>query len=566
MPPEFDSMIAKVIAHGRRPRRGARPAAPGAVADDRGRHRGGTTNKGFLLGLLDRAEVRSRRGRHRLARPPAARPARCCRAGHADVAARAGRDRRSRRADARSTAPASTRCARRGRPNADAARRAHDRAAPPGRQLPLSPSGGSAPSRYRVEVEGMRDRGRPSSALGRAREPAHDRRPPLPHRRRRCRAPTTWSRSTVCRTASRATTAASSAATGAGCRGRDPGAARRRGRRPATPVAVRRGDEDGESRHRAVDGRVRDVFVGRQRAGRRRAPLVRLEPVDRATAAEAARAHPTSPRSTPGRRRRPAAARRPRRLERSCSATTSMPPSARLLDDQDACATPRARRPGCSRASDALLEPSPTCACSSARTPTSRRRRRARAARRSTCSPSCARSTPSAEGLPAPLRRRSCTRALAHYGVGGLERGRARGRRSTASSSPSNARRPRSRRARRARPPPRAARDALERRGARRSAPCSTASIAATRAARAGVADLARSCATACFDEPVWSRAAAEVVRRRWPRDLASLAAEPAADRELTASTRWSTCPQPLAPLLRARLATAPARRRRCSR
>ncbi len=55
IPPEYDSMIAKIIAQGRDRDRGAGQAAPGAVPDD-GDRAGRTTNKSFLLELLDRAE------------------------------------------------------------------------------------------------------------------------------------------------------------------------------------------------------------------------------------------------------------------------------------------------------------------------------------------------------------------------------------------------------------------------------------------------------------------------------------------------------------------------------
>ena len=68
IPPDFDSMVAKVIAHGRdrneaiaRLRRALREST--AMIED------GTTNRAFLLALLDRPEFRSRRGRHQLARP-----------------------------------------------------------------------------------------------------------------------------------------------------------------------------------------------------------------------------------------------------------------------------------------------------------------------------------------------------------------------------------------------------------------------------------------------------------------------------------------------------------------
>ena len=68
IPPEFDSMIAKVIASGR-----DRDEALGRLHRALGQTvvvvRGGTTNKSFLLDLLDRPEVRDGNGRHRLARP-----------------------------------------------------------------------------------------------------------------------------------------------------------------------------------------------------------------------------------------------------------------------------------------------------------------------------------------------------------------------------------------------------------------------------------------------------------------------------------------------------------------
>ncbi|MGB6368435.1 MAG: biotin/lipoyl-containing protein, partial [Thermoanaerobaculia bacterium] len=58
VPHEFDSMIAKLIAHGR-DREEALARLHRALLESAVVIRGGTSNKGFLLGLLDRPEVRS---------------------------------------------------------------------------------------------------------------------------------------------------------------------------------------------------------------------------------------------------------------------------------------------------------------------------------------------------------------------------------------------------------------------------------------------------------------------------------------------------------------------------
>jgi acetyl/propionyl-CoA carboxylase alpha subunit len=58
IPPDFDSMIAKVIAWGR-DRAEALARLRRALADTMVVIEGGTTNQGFLLALLDRPEVRS---------------------------------------------------------------------------------------------------------------------------------------------------------------------------------------------------------------------------------------------------------------------------------------------------------------------------------------------------------------------------------------------------------------------------------------------------------------------------------------------------------------------------
>ena len=66
-PPEFDSMVAKIIAHGR-DRAEALARLRRALAESAIVVEGGTTNRAFLLELLDRPEVPQRRGRHGLAR------------------------------------------------------------------------------------------------------------------------------------------------------------------------------------------------------------------------------------------------------------------------------------------------------------------------------------------------------------------------------------------------------------------------------------------------------------------------------------------------------------------
>ena len=66
IPPQFDSMIAKVIAWGR-DRAEARARLSRALRQTAAVIDGGTTNKSFLLDLLDRPEIALRRRRHHLA-------------------------------------------------------------------------------------------------------------------------------------------------------------------------------------------------------------------------------------------------------------------------------------------------------------------------------------------------------------------------------------------------------------------------------------------------------------------------------------------------------------------
>ena len=68
IPPEYDSMIAKVIAHGR-DRDEALARLHRALSQMTVVVDGGTTNKSFLLDLLERPEVRAGDDRHVVARP-----------------------------------------------------------------------------------------------------------------------------------------------------------------------------------------------------------------------------------------------------------------------------------------------------------------------------------------------------------------------------------------------------------------------------------------------------------------------------------------------------------------
>ena len=139
IPPDFDSMVAKVIAYGRtrdeaiaRLRRALREST--VIIED------GTTNRAFLLAILDRPGVPGRRGRHRLARPAR----RLRRDG--------GRPRRRRRAAAR---PRSSSPTTRPRPSARAStptraagapRRAPRSRAPSRSATAARPTGSSSPS------------------------------------------------------------------------------------------------------------------------------------------------------------------------------------------------------------------------------------------------------------------------------------------------------------------------------------------------------------------------------------------------------------------------------------
>ena len=161
VPPEFDSMIAKIIAHGAT-REQAIARLRRAVADTMVALDEGTTNQGFLLELLGRPELRAGEvdtgWLDRLQAQGEVEPMR-----HADAAlvqaAIALCD--AATADERGRFYA---LARRGRPHAEA---------DVGHQIDLAPSrhqlppdvGQTGPGHYRVEVDGARDRGRGRARL-----------------------------------------------------------------------------------------------------------------------------------------------------------------------------------------------------------------------------------------------------------------------------------------------------------------------------------------------------------------------------------------------------------------
>ena len=220
---------------------------------------------------------------------------------------------------------------------------------------------------------------------------------------------------------------------GAGRRGR-------RGRRRRRP----REHEDGARRSpRRSRGRVRQVLVGPERPGRRRRR--RCCSSSRSTARAGRRAAGERV-SFAGRAPTRGHAERCRRTcaasSGSCSATTSTPPSQRIVADLHGDA-----RPPCDPALIAgehrlLGLFADLCALTRPRHDASRSRRRAGcAARRSTCTPSCARSTREAEGLPERVRRRCSSARSRHYGIDEPRpHARAGGGAATACSSPSSAR------------------------------------------------------------------------------------------------------------------------------
>ena len=531
MPPEFDSMMAKIIAHGST-RDQAIARLRRAVADTMVALDEGATNQGFLLELLGRPELRAGEvDTGWLDRLQAAGDVQSVR--HADAAlvqaAIALCD--DATADARAHFYA---LARRGRPQAEPE---------VGHVVDLLHRGVAyrftvcqiGPSRYQVEIDGARIEADRRGA-DRARAPAD------------ASAAQSYRTMTALQDADLLVEVNGVPHRDLARRGR-PRAQPRAGRRRRHPGLRRRRGAGRRRRRRhremkmetsltaPVAGRVRDVLVGanvsvtagqaaaadRPARGRGRRRHRRRRP-DRVRGERARRGHlrAAAPRVARARLRRAA-----RRGRSACS--------RRIAAAEPSSSTPSS---GCWRST-------PTCARSTARTPRTATSRRSWAARRSTCTPSCARSTPSAEGLPArfvaTLER--AARPLRHRGPGAHRR--ARGRRLPPVPLPA---------ARRA-PPREAVRSILgrhlEREGGGEELRGVLDRLEVALAPREpALAELAR--------EVRWRsmrRAAASSPRARRPtaRWRSTSPRSPSAPSPTSASAAWTAlvgCPQPLAPLL----------------
>ena len=260
---EYDSMIAKVVAWGE-DRSEALARLARAVRRSQVVVRGGTTNKSFLIGLLDHPDVRSgeldTEWLDRLTATGAHLPPRARRCGAA-----AGRRRGLRRRRRRRAGPV----LRLGGPRATARRRgarSRDSAAPWWRGLPVlrEPDGtGPLPRRDRRRTRrGLRRTARPSRTApsGRGPQLPHDlglRRAAPPRRGGRCRA----------HHRSRRRQHRSSRSTGGGGVGARRAGRRRRDRRPAGGGRV---DEDGDLGRGTVRGHGPQRGGPTERPGRRR--------------------------------------------------------------------------------------------------------------------------------------------------------------------------------------------------------------------------------------------------------------------------------------------------------
>ena len=561
---------------GPRPRRGARPAAPRAARRPpsvvRRRH--------------DEQGVPARP-----ARPPrGARPARSTPAGstgsrppathlptaHADVALRRGRHRAPDDAEAALERDRFFASAERGAARRPARRSGTTVELRHGGQAYRLRVARSGRGRYRVELDGARRRRRRSSALGRVRAPADDRRRARSRSCRRRRAATTSSRSTASPTASPATTAG-------WCGRRRPRSSSPSPWRPAT--RSRPGDVVAVVESMKME-------IGARRAGRR--------------PGRARCSSPPTPRSTPGRRccgssRRAddgdgaadagaarlaglAATSRRRRRPRAASCSTPLRclvlgydvdagggPSA----GRDSSGTRRAARPTipscCARELDVLddlrrpVRALAQLAGAEARLDDDGD---AAAARTSTSTPTCARSTPSARACPSGSAQR-LARALAHYGVHRARAARPRSRRRCYRLFLAQQRAPQQRAVvlalldrrlaagrRAARPLRDELRDALDR------------LIAATQLRDPVVGELARSVRYRVFDQPAHRARpaarslAADASAARRPRRRTRRA--PTAP---SASTRWSRArSRCIAAARRAHRRRTTRPRRRCSR
>ena len=524
-------MIAKVIAWGRDRDEALARLRRGAARDD-GRGRGRHDQPGLPARAARPPGGAGGHGRHRLARPPAA--ARRDRAGAPRRrGAAAGRDRARRRRDGRR--PRALLRLRAARAPAGRVRFAGASSpAPTAAQAYRLAVSQIAPGRYRILVDGVDRRGRDAAAerherrLVARRAPTTGRSPP-------CRAPTCSSRSTACRTGSRATTAAWCAACRprSSCRSRSPRATRSQA---GDVVAVLESMKMETSLTAPFRGRVRQRAVGPQRPGpraRSAAPARRARrrrgPSHRGAPASGSRSrHSPAARSST-----PCAA-----SSGSCSATTATPTHG-----------PRRRCGDTTRLSQASTG---CCACS----PTSARWRGRVTTTRAIAS--CAQPAGVPARLPALARRRgrgpaarassSCSSARSRTTASRASTARLPWRRpATGSSSPSSARA-------RVRPSVLAILDRLlERRARGRRRPArrrSTSSSIATDGRDQIVWPTSRArCATAASTSRSSPRRASAPTPR-WTAHLGALAAEPdapgsgRADRARSSSARgrWRRC------------------------
>ena len=539
---EGDTVAARVRLddrqdHRPRPhaRAGDRAPAPRGRRHD-GRDRRGHHQPGLPARAARPPRAARRRGRHRLARPPAGRRATC--SPCATPTPRSCRP-RSRSCDAETAADRARfyALARRGRPQADA---------DVGRTVDLLHRGAS----YRIAV--CQTGPRPLPRRGRRRRASRPTVEQLTEHERRLdvrrRAPTARDRAAGRRPArrgrrraaprSRATRAAWSAATRPASWWRSRSSAGDEVQ-AGDVVAVTESMKMETSLTAPFAGRVREVLVGAQR---RRSPARHAAAADRAARGRA-------PTATTGERvtlRRPTERGRRRALERARVARARLRRhrrrGRRASLDEAALRRPRRRAPP-ARALRRRARAQP---------PARRRRRRRRAAG----SPqehlhAFLRSLDAdAEGLPERFVAH-LERALAHYGIEGLER-TPRSRTPAYRLFLSQQRADRGARGGARRSSTRRLERADELAGAATScAACSTGSRAALGAREPALAELARELRWRCCDEPLVEAGARGDATPRWSDHLAALAEDPAAP---TATSRWRAlvdCPQPLAPLLR---------------
>ena len=385
VPPDFDSMIAKIIAYGDT-REQAIARLRRAVADTMVTIEEGTTNQGFLLELLGRPELRNGEvdtgWLDRLQAAGDVQPVR-----HADAALVQAAIALSDAATADERAHFYA-LARRGRPSADA---------DVCRTVDLLHRGVSyrftvcqtAPRRYLVEVDDLR--------IEATVEPLTEHESRLEYGGRSYRTVTALQDADLLVEVNGVPHRVSRDEGGL-IRSHGPGVV------VAIPVSegdeVQAGDVVAVTESMKMESSLTATVPGPRPRGAR---LAQLAGAGRQAAAADRPASRTSPRATRASACASSSTRRPTTPHRaapsssgSCSATTSRPRRS------SACSR---ARPTTSTPSGACSSSTPTSARSTARTPTASTTRTSSAARRSTCTRSCARSTPRPRGCPTATSR-----------------------------------------------------------------------------------------------------------------------------------------------------------------